>query len=448
MEPDSDELRVSYPIRNLVFVGSKGSGKTTTCDKISGVHSLSKSSSSQTRIINCVHEIHDPKRFKLYDTDAFEKGIFEHQSIRKMYQSLFTIFVDPRHHSTKQIDAFILVFKMNPRPQTLKADLERLRDIFGSIAFHSLILLPIYSDVEEYQKIHHEHVPNTKDFLEKLREMDEVVRIIKEGREDEPNESWFCLWDNLNPREGQERELLDKIQRMEPYTGKRFMLSEHEVKERIRMRYKEGLSNEIVKIKKEFEEDKERQEKEILEVEREYDEKKKALFEMREYAEASIGELSTLVKSVNANTKAALQVLYEDLMYERQKTVERFLDQIEGKHVEYDKKLDEYLKTNQKMLKNFEEKLEQKILENEEVQENRRYGEKIMALLLLKGEGEKDEKTKQMIKETAERHAKLMVETGAKQAAKKGFHEVKKTAKNAAKAAAKNLFKSKKCNIF
>ncbi len=45
--------------------------------------------------------------------------------------------------STNQIDLFLLVVKLDPRPLTLKNDLVCLRNLFGSKALKSVILLPI-----------------------------------------------------------------------------------------------------------------------------------------------------------------------------------------------------------------------------------------------------------------------------------------------------------------
>ena len=45
--------------------------------------------------------------------------------------------------STDQIDVFLLVVKLDPRPLTLKHDLFHIRNLFGVKALKSVILLPI-----------------------------------------------------------------------------------------------------------------------------------------------------------------------------------------------------------------------------------------------------------------------------------------------------------------
>ena len=55
--------------------------------------------------------------------------------------------------STNQIDAFVLVIKCTPRATSLKADIDHICNIFGSIALKSLVILLItpgdYYDISD-----------------------------------------------------------------------------------------------------------------------------------------------------------------------------------------------------------------------------------------------------------------------------------------------------------
>jgi hypothetical protein len=54
--------------------------------------------------------------------------------------------IDIDDSGTNKIDAIVLVCKCTPRASTLKNDIERIRNIFGTVALKSLVILIIMCD--------------------------------------------------------------------------------------------------------------------------------------------------------------------------------------------------------------------------------------------------------------------------------------------------------------
>ena len=121
-----------------------------------------------------------------------------------------------RVDGTKQVDAFILVLKADPWPQTLESDIERIRDLFGTKALKSLILLVISC----------EDVNQDEGLIQKLKKDEDIPYDKRFKTRPDKGQNCYCLWNNLNPRKEQEEELLRKISYLEPYTYNDFQGSQ------------------------------------------------------------------------------------------------------------------------------------------------------------------------------------------------------------------------------
>lgn len=99
--------------------------------------------------------------------------------------------------------------KCDPRASNLKGDLEHIRNLFGSVAFKSLILLIIH---------HSNHPFSDQEVYNALQSMTEIKTIIAEGTKKSFSKDIYERWDNIEPKPNQLQNLMKKINKLEPYT--------------------------------------------------------------------------------------------------------------------------------------------------------------------------------------------------------------------------------------
>ena len=363
MSLDDKDLATTQLSKNIVFIGSTGSGKSSTCNTI--YNSEEKEEKDKEEIqpflvgnteVSCTRAVSErfcvSRNAYLIDTPDFNDNRFDDSETEKSLSYLNSLFVNARHGNSHQIDAFVLVVRLTPRAQTLKDDLQRLKNLFGPMAFKSLVLLLIYSKSD----------PDNGDrFLENLRNMDEVVRFLREGKGEEPNENWYCVWDNKIPREGQVDELFKKIEILKPYTHQDLIDAE-----KVRSRLGEG-----------------------------------------EIDENNLDRIST-IEELETKMKGS------DLLDE---SFSKILEVIEAKHQTYTKKLNEYVKRNDEELDKFMNRLDDLAEQEKEKKANKQTGGLFIACACRKRKLKKEEK-KDLAKETLGKSSKAAVKTGAKKLAK------------------------------
>jgi DNA repair exonuclease SbcCD ATPase subunit len=333
-------------------------------------------------------------------------------------------------NSTKQVDAFVLVVKLNPRAQTLKSDLEYIRDLFGASALKSLILLLIYRD----DKIHREN------FLEKLKKMDEVLKILKEGKNEEPNENWYCVWDNVDSIPGQEEELFRKINKLEPYTYEKFNEGKKREREWIDPLVKKELEKEIVRITSMYENNIELEEKNIKEKKEKHEKEKMELIKSRDRAQNDILQFITAIETLNEKNRKALEQMYERIEEERKESAKKILDLAESKNALYRQQIDRILSEEEEKMKKYEQKLEEERLERDEAAKETHFMGRFVLRALSKNEHLTSEEKKQVLKIVAKKGAEQVKNQAKEQVLKKGAQEIAKTGLKVAAA--------KFCNIF
>ena len=263
---------------NIAFLGSTGNGKSATCNTIYGESSdfpfkVGHRASGQTNQV--VEFTSKSKNIRIIDTPGFGDNRFDEVFINSVLRQFTQAVLDSANNENPQIDAFVLVIRLNPRASTLKNDLIHTRDLFGSTALKSLIMLVIHSENPE---------SSAAEFLEDLKEMKEIVNILKEAKKEGPNENWFVMWDNKKPKPNQEKELLEKIAKLEPYTNKKFIEADKEIKERINAQIQESVQRETSRLKREFQDDQVELMVKLKEMEKTFQKEKEELIQAREEA--------------------------------------------------------------------------------------------------------------------------------------------------------------------
>jgi len=263
---------------NIALLGSTGNGKSATCNTLYGESSdfpfkVGHRASGQTSQV--IEFTSKSKNIRIIDTPGFGDNRFDEVFINSVIRQFAQVVMDPLSNQNPQIDAFVLVVRLNPRASSLKNDIIHARDLFGSVVFKSMILLVIHSENPE---------SNATEFLEDLKEMKELVKTLKDAKNEEPNENWFVMWDNKKPRPGQEKELLAKISKLEPYTHKKFIEADKEIKERINAQIQDSVQRETTRLKREFQDDQAILQEKLSEMEIAFSKEKKELIKAREEA--------------------------------------------------------------------------------------------------------------------------------------------------------------------
>jgi len=397
MNTDEFDTTTSTLIRNVVVLGSNGSGKSSTCNTLFGggekPFAVGHDELSCTKDL-CEH-FSDSKKIRIFDTPSFGDTRFGDRRIDRTLRQLNSIFSDSKERSSKVIDAFLLVFRLSPRATTLRSDLDKIKEIFGSEALKSVILLPIYS----------EKTVSSELFLEKLSHMDEVVRLLKEAKEEEPSEDWFCVWDNLNPREGQETELLQKMRKLRLFT-------EPDFEEATRQSQRKSS----IKAKLDADGD--------------------ALF--------SKTDIGSTIEDIDERRTGRSQTHSGAFRKDSDESLSKVMEVIELKHLNYTKQLHEFLVRNGEMMEKYIGKVEEMSSRNPEQEANRHIGQLFLDFACKRRKVTKAEK-KELVGATVKQGAKQ----GAKVGAEKGAETIVKTAANVVvKEGGKKLVKAAVCQIF
>jgi len=402
MSKESEETSIPvYPglVRNFMFVGSTGAGKSSSCNTIcrSASKQLNNKEEPEKEVdpfpvgheeISCTKTITqhviEPKRMNLIDTPDFSDHRLNETKLSEIFSTLELLYSDLKERNSRQIDAFILVVRLSPRAQTLKADLQKLKTLFGAAAIRSMIMLLIYPEDEKNEG---------KDFLKSLFEMGEVLKLLREGKGEEPNENWFCVWNNKHPRKGQEEELLDKISKLQPYT-------------------RSELSESVSKFK---------QHKHI---------KNANMRECESNAEmmSTMEELDDRLKHIDANKRRPTD-----------DSILRLTEVLELKHLTYLRQLDDFLLRNNESIERFMFRVDKLQQEEKEQTEKKKIKDLILDLICRRRKLE-DEETKELVGLALRKGTKEAAESGAEELAKYG---AKKIAKEVPKLVLKGA-----CNIF
>ena len=230
-------------IRNIALVGSTGSGKSTTANMLVNGDSRSPFTVGDDAI-SCTfstdYHTNQIKGLRLIDTPGFGDNKFSEKEVDKVIQDLTLVITNPSIDSTGVINAFLLPTKFDPRPSTLKKDLEHVMDLFGSVALKTLIILPIFLDNQQRTET---------DVLNIFRGMDAIVEILKEAKNQELNSNWFCLWDNFKPVPNQEQSLMSKIATLQPYTHKKFLDAQDQIKQSVAIQAHKDAEAQIIKAR-------------------------------------------------------------------------------------------------------------------------------------------------------------------------------------------------------
>ena len=356
------QIESSSKIKNILFIGSTGSGKSTTCNTISRLnpgpfivgHEVS-SCTSQLQEHICAEE-----RIKIIDMPGFQDNTKAEKQIDQIFRQIILKLADPTGESTNNIDAFVLVCKLNPRPQTLKKDLERMRQIFGTVSLKSLILL-VVKDPRQTGK--------NSEFLSELKGMHEIVKLIREGKEEQPHEGWFCTWDNLRPLEGQQEELIRKIERLEPYTYRKYLESEKEVKVLIDENLRKKMENEIARASKDHEKDQLLKKHYIQEIERKFAEERANILKATEDAHSEVRNFLTVVSRMKEEDTRKLREFYEQMSRQNEEREARTLEILSRNEDASRENMAELMEENRKLLDQQNQQLVQLL---QQAQENER----------------------------------------------------------------------------
>lgn len=250
-------------MRNIVFLGTTGSGKSSTCNTImnevigdsKAYFEVGEEVNSCTRILQ--NETLPRIGIQLIDTPGFGDTRLGERQIDLIIKELTGKVSNPRHDITGMIDCICLVLRLTPRAQTFKSDLDHLSNLFGTISFKSLIILLIDEKKRPAEQL-------LKDMCNPELE---TIKILQAGCKKDHLADWFLCWDNERHRPGQLDELLKRARAVEPYTNAKFIEAQKEIQQRIDDRasaqlkeYKERLEREhkdnTAKIEEEFEKEK------------------------------------------------------------------------------------------------------------------------------------------------------------------------------------------------
>jgi len=307
------------PIHNIALIGNTGSGKSSTGNYLARPERPFEVGNTEVSCTFLADQFvceDQKRRFRLIDTPGFGDTCMNETQIDKIIRDLSLIMANPIVESTGQIDAFLLPVKLNPRPATLKTDLEHLANLFGTVAYKSLIILLIYPE-REGERV------TTAQAVEKFKQLTEIVRILKEGKKEDINENWFCVWDNINPKPNQEQELFTKINRLEAYTHEKFLAADKEVKARIDKKVRAELDRQIAIVQKKSDLDKKAQEQEIRDLEAKFAKEKEEMLRARDQAQNSATELIAAMQKMGEENKKEMVKLFEKIQEEKEEATQK-----------------------------------------------------------------------------------------------------------------------------
>jgi len=335
---------------------------------------------SCTRTI--IQHVVEPKRINLIDTPDFSDNRINETQLSEIFSTLELLYSDLKERNSRQIDAFILVVRLSPRAQTLKSDLQKIKRLFGTAAIRSMVMLLIYSEEEGENQ--------GKDFLKSLLEMGQVVKLLKEGKKEEPNENWFCVWNNKRPVKGQEEELMKKVSNLQPYT-------------------KNELADAVGRFKQH----------KYLKSARE--------FESNAEVMSTMEELDDRLRQTDSPKRSTDESLL------------RVTEILELKHLAYLKQLDEFLLRNNESIERFMSRVD-KLRQQEKDQTEKKKIKDLVLDLICRRRKLEDEETKELVGLALRKGTKEAAESGAEELAKYGAKQIGKQVPK--------LVLSGACNIF
>jgi len=309
-------------VRNLMFVGTTGSGKSSSANWIIGQgegqpfpvgHDIESCTFCAGEFI---YQRSPTEKDRLIDTPGFNDNTMGEAQVNAVIRDISLLLVDPTVKSTGRLDALILVVKFTPTPSMLKSDLEHIIDLFGTAALKSTILLPIYVCNEGAATA----PPKTdQEFLQVLNTMPEIVNIMKQGKNEEPNENWFCLWDNKNPREGQKEKLFEKISKLEPYTHQKFIEADQEMKQKIATKANEEVQKQMQKVNEDIATDQAARDQRIKQLQEDSNRQSKELAEARDRASKMTWDIRNTMIQNRKGHESEIQKLYEQMRADKAK---------------------------------------------------------------------------------------------------------------------------------
>lgn len=313
-------------MKNIVFVGSTGNGKSSTANLIIGGNRfpVGKSMVSFTlEIQRCDVEY---LNIRLIDTPGLNDNRMDEKNIDILLQGLTSNIIHYEKDSIFQIDAFILVAKCNPRASSLKPDLEKIRKLFGKIALKSLIILLIHPIEKGEDDI------SDEDVIMQFNEMVEVINILKDGKnEEEFSSNWITRWDNKYPRDNQLEELIKRINNkdIEPYTHKKFLEAQVEIQQQIDKEFKERFEEDVKLLDEKFAEDYKKKEKAIEEM--------KINFERQQ--EIELQNISKQYADDNQKKAKAFEEFKEKMQKEKELLAQEFEKRLNSTNVKREEEL-------------------------------------------------------------------------------------------------------------
>jgi len=299
--------------KNVVLVGTTGNGKSSTGNTLAGMEAFvtSDKTTSCTATI-CPWDI-ERLLMRIIDTPGFGDTNFDSATIDQIIKGLTANVVDPFGKTTNQIDAFLLVEKGAPRLNTIARDIEKMMDLFGPIALKSTIIVIIHAT---------EPVPTDEERFTELSQMTNTMKAISLAKKEPFNKKWFVLWDNKRPRTGQLEDLLEKINKVEPYTHQKFLEAQEEIKKRLNAAIQAEVEKERKFIEKLYKDDKEAMKKEMELMEKRHKEEKKQIEESLARAANNTKEI---VEALNKANREQSEKMLEHLREERKANEERQL---------------------------------------------------------------------------------------------------------------------------
>jgi len=373
---------------NLLFVGSSGSGRSSTCNTLYSNSNKDKgpfqvSHDEVSRNIHTVNYISESKHLRLIDTPGFGDPRIDEAKIDEILKQLALLFLNSSDKSNNKIHGFVLVVKLDTNYSTLGSDLLRIHELFGDQVFKSLLILPITNQKEHL----HERL------AEELNKAKNIFEILKKEKGRGLNDSWYCLWDNKEPTEKQEYDLIQKIKNLQPYTYEHYLQAN-------------VLHNEKMKTQQRLD----------AKLEEEAEQSETGL-QIRK-TKVEIEEILHAIESINQSTRLTTQQLYEQMKKDINETTDEFLELANTKHNLFHPSLDAFIRDNKKVLKRMEAHLEES-LKKQEAAEERNLTDLVGNLIKSDNKYLRGESAKELTGLVAKKGAEKLAEKGAAHLAKK-----------------------------
>jgi len=373
------------PVFNLFFVGSSGSGRSSTCNTL-----YENKNQGPFQVINdevscnihTANHVQESKRIRLIDTPGFGDSRIEETKTTEILKQLALHFLNSTDQSNNLIHAFVLVVKIDIHYSTLESDIHQIQELFGRHALKSLIILPISS-----QKIHIEQA-----LKEQLNRSNDAFKLLKTEKGRDFHESWYCLWDNKQPYDHQEYRLIEKIKNLQPYTSQHF--AQATIRHQEKMKIQQSLD---LKLQK-------------------YEEQEEQVHAKK--SKVDIEEILASIEDINQSTRLTTQQLYEQMKKDINETTDEFLEMANTKHNLFHPSLDAFINDNKKILKRMEAYL-QESLEKQEVAEERNLSDLFWTIVKSHDKKLTSENAKELTGLVAKKGAEKLAEKGAAHIAKK-----------------------------